>query len=631
MKHILLCGGFGTRLKKEYFLNKPLNLIKGLPMLQYILESIPSEEIIIIAGNHLKKYQLDTVVHHMTSKKIDLIYIDRATRGPLETAYLGLKKLTNVNADETIIFYDNDTIYKDIEFPKEGCNAIGYLELVDKNKEYQYCFLDIIDNDIKGIYEKKQVSSYYASGIYMFKTKDFFLQNSFLLIKDAKNDELFMSCIYKDLLKKQFKINKFKVGEGICLGTPEDINRNVSKIPFKRLRLCFDLDNTLFKYRYPNEKYSEIKPINEVLNLLKALKSFGHTIIIYTARGMATAKQNQGSALKRVGKDTFDILDKYDVPYDEIYFGKPNADVYIDDKAINTFHDLNKSIGFPLIRNEKFNPTNKFNSIVLEDESIYKSGPKVSMRGEIYFYNQVKNREISKFYPEFLGLNNEGDKSIIQLSRISGFELFKLVKDKFLSFDHLDILFNAFREIHSEKTEINIDVSQIYENYIGKLKKRILNDDDYPFPNKFELIEKIEPIIKDYLFSENFSICGFVHGDPWFSNTMLDLKSNIKFLDMKGDIVGTLTTNGDSLTDHCKILQSLYGFDYIVNDLPIDQIYLNDLREYYFTKLIKLGYEMKVIYAITACLIAKTISFFETNSKYKNDIWSISTKLISLI
>ena len=112
---------------------------------------------------------------------------------------------------------------------------------------------------------------------------------------------------------------------------------------------------------------------------------------------------------------------------------------------------------------------------------------------------------------------------------------------------------------------------------------------------------------------------------------MLDLKSNIKFLDMKGDIVGRLTTNGDSLTDHCKILQSLYGFDYIVNDLPVDQIYLNDLREYYISKLIEMGYEMKVIYAITACLIAKTISFFETNSKYKKDIWSISTKLISLI
>ena len=47
-------------------------------------------------------------------------------------------------------------------------------------------------------------------------------------------------------------------------------------------------------------------------------------------------------------------------------------------------------------------------------------------------------------------------------------------------------------------------------------------------------------------------------GDPWFSNTMLDVNSNIKFLDMKGDIAGEITTNGDPLTDYCKIMQSLF-------------------------------------------------------------------------
>ena len=118
MKHILLCGGFGTRLKKEHFLDKPMNLVNGLPMLQYILESIPSDEIVIIAGKHLMQYQIDTVVHHMTEKKIELIYIDRITRGPVETAFLGLKKAKNIEGNETIVFYDNDTIYNDIQMPK---------------------------------------------------------------------------------------------------------------------------------------------------------------------------------------------------------------------------------------------------------------------------------------------------------------------------------------------------------------------------------------------------------------------------------------------------------------------------------------------------------------------------------
>ena len=96
---------------------------------------------------------------------------------------------------------------------------------------------------------------------------------------------------------------------------------------------------------------------------------------------------------------------------------------------------------------------------------------------------------------------------------------------------------------------------------------------------------------------------------------------------MKGDISGTLSTNGDPLTDYCKIYQSLCGFDYIVNDLEIDEKYLANLREHYLKRLNSIGYEIKIVKAITSCLVAKTISFFESNSKYKKDIWEISTKL----
>tara|TARA_Y100000589_G_scaffold61480_1_gene52623 strand:+ start:5763 stop:7661 length:1899 start_codon:yes stop_codon:yes gene_type:complete len=630
-KHILLCGGLGIRLKKEFFFNKPLNLVQGLPMLKYVLDSIPSEEITVIAGYHLYKNQLDSVIHHMTNKKIDFIYLDRPTRGPVESAYLGLKNLTHIKSDDSIIFYDNDTIYKGINLPKEPCNAIGYLEIENKNNSYPYCFLKIKDNYIKGIFEKEQISEFYASGIYMFQSKDFFMKNSYRLIIESEENEIYMSSFYKNLIKDNYKVKPFKIDSGICLGTYEDICRNISKIPFKKLRVCFDLDNTLFRYKFPNENYSDIKPIEESINLLKTLKNLGHEIIIYTARGMATANQNLGSSLKRVGKDTFDVLHKYKIPYDEIYFGKPNADIYIDDKAFNPALDLNKSIGFPNIKEEKFNPTNKFNSIVIEDKYIYKKGPANSMHGEIFFYNCIKEKSISRFYPSFISADIENNKATIKLSRIIGFEFFKLLKDELMSFSHIDKLINALNKIHKENTEINIAVNDIYENYIGKLKSRFTSDEDYPFVNKYEFLNKIEPIIKDYLFSDKFKIAGFVNGDPWLSNTMLDVNSNIKFLDMKGDINGKLTTNGDPLTDYCKIMQSLYGFDYIVSDLEINENYLLDLREYYQNKLESIGYSLITIKAITACLIAKTISFFEKDSKYKNAIWDISIKLFDSI
>ena len=39
-------------------------------------------------------------------------------------------------------------------------------------------------------------------------------------------------------------------------------------------------------------------------------------------------------------------LNNYEIPYDEIWFGKPLADVYIDDKAkkFTTWQDINRNI-----------------------------------------------------------------------------------------------------------------------------------------------------------------------------------------------------------------------------------------------------------------------------------------------
>jgi hypothetical protein len=70
------------------------------------------------------------------------------------------------------------------------------------------------------------------------------------------------------------------------------------------------------------------------------------SIILYTSRGMKSYNSNSGIILKDIGKITFDTLDKYNIPYDEIYFGKPYAHFFIDNYTVNAFEDLEKQIGF---------------------------------------------------------------------------------------------------------------------------------------------------------------------------------------------------------------------------------------------------------------------------------------------
>jgi capsule biosynthesis phosphatase len=100
------------------------------------------------------------------------------------------------------------------------------------------------------------------------------------------------------------------------------------------MRICVDLDGTICEIRHDPQTYADVamKPGADVM--LKKLHDAGHTIVIHTARNMATTGHNVGKALKNVGKMTLDWLDKHNIVYDEIFFGKPNADITIDDRVI---------------------------------------------------------------------------------------------------------------------------------------------------------------------------------------------------------------------------------------------------------------------------------------------------------
>ena len=50
-----------------------------------------------------------------------------------------------------------------------------------------------------------------------------------------------------------------------------------------------------------------------------------------------------GKALKNVGKITFEWLERNGIEYDEIFFGKPNADITIDDRVMrfkDNWHEI---------------------------------------------------------------------------------------------------------------------------------------------------------------------------------------------------------------------------------------------------------------------------------------------------
>ncbi|MFC5407318.1 HAD hydrolase family protein [Cohnella soli] len=97
------------------------------------------------------------------------------------------------------------------------------------------------------------------------------------------------------------------------------------------MRIVVDLDGTICELKQENQSYSDVLPLPGAAETLRAWKEEGHTIIIHTARNMRTAGGNIGIAVANIGKTTLDWLEQYRIPYDEIVFGKPQGDLYIDD------------------------------------------------------------------------------------------------------------------------------------------------------------------------------------------------------------------------------------------------------------------------------------------------------------
>jgi len=93
------------------------------------------------------------------------------------------------------------------------------------------------------------------------------------------------------------------------------------------MRYAFDIDGTICDLTKDND-YSKSLPFQDVVDSINLLHQQGHYIIIFTARG------------GRSGRDWHDTtvnqLSNWGVKYHELVDkGKPNVDIFIDDKAIN--------------------------------------------------------------------------------------------------------------------------------------------------------------------------------------------------------------------------------------------------------------------------------------------------------
>ncbi|RIJ03368.1 capsular biosynthesis protein [Achromobacter sp. K91] len=111
--------------------------------------------------------------------------------------------------------------------------------------------------------------------------------------------------------------------------------------------LVVDVDGTICDIKREGESYSDVRPRLDFIEKLREYHNKGYRILLYTSRNMKTYSNNVGLINRHTAPVLLEWLERWNVPYDEILFGKPwprKNGFYIDDRAIrpNEFLSLSE-------------------------------------------------------------------------------------------------------------------------------------------------------------------------------------------------------------------------------------------------------------------------------------------------
>jgi hypothetical protein len=624
---IIPLGGIGERFKKNGY-NDPKALIKifGKPILFYLIDNLNLTNIDFIYIPYNKEYfefnfeALITKTYPNVNFKF--LCLKKNTEGAAETLNVSLKLLDC--EDKPILSLDGDNFY-DIDIIKlwDGKNRIISFKDLGENPIYSY--LNVENNKVLDIVEKQKISDIACSGAYGFSSYKNLLKYTQLILdnKIKQKGEYYTSNVIKEMITDNvnFDYKAIDISNYHCLGTPIQLRLFYNNYPrfssltnnvmIKQKRFCFDLDNTLVTYPTIKNDYSTVEPIKKNIKFLKYIKSFGHTIIIYTARRMKTHDGNVGKLLCDIGKVTFDTLEKFKIPFDEIYFGKPYADYYIDDLAYNCYGNLEKELGYYM---DNIEPRN-FNEL---DKNTFETIIKKSndLSGEIYYYKNIPS-QIKDLFPLFIDYCSENKWYTIE--KINGITISNLYVNELLTSETLIHIMNSIRRIHSINIK-NVDVESIniYDNYSKKIIQRYNSYDYSKFNNSENTFNYLLEELKLYENNNNGSCC-VIHGDPVMTNIIVNNLGKIKFIDMRGELGNKLTIYGDFLYDWAKLYQSLIGYDKILLDKQINEKYEKKMIEIFENKFIEI-YSIKHLNnlkLITKSLLFTLIPLHNNNLCYK--------------
>lgn len=116
---------------------------------------------------------------------------------------------------------------------------------------------------------------------------------------------------------------------------------------YKEYTFVFDIDGTICPIKQKGEAYQDLVPYKNIVEKIRFYKQNGAKIVLFTSRNMNSYNGNLGLINKNTAKVLLEWLDKWEIPYDEILYGKPwpgHNGFYVDDRTVRPDEFLQCSV-----------------------------------------------------------------------------------------------------------------------------------------------------------------------------------------------------------------------------------------------------------------------------------------------
>lgn len=319
--------------------------------------------------------------------------------------------------------------------------------------------------------------------------------------------------------------------------------------------LLFDIDDTICIHK--NRDYENAMPMLDVIAKINALHNQGYVIKLYTSRGMNSCRGNVKKADRRNRRILEKWLQKHNVCYDELIFGKPLADLYVDDKAMSVKDFMETDSKFEYLQGGSGMSVNRIGKIVRKECDEDKINRITS------WYSATRNIVRSPFI-------NSITLNTIYMDYIKGRSLYYWLSQ---SKSELSLLFKKLLEDVEMFSKTNKNNYFDINGPINILKMNLGIDErvDIKIKNCIKLLESYSPILSLH--------SSLSHGDLILSNIQVDVNGDLWYLDSEYD-----SKSSSYLLDLAKIRMSLNNYEFHFN---LEENRISSIYQEYFDKYLK--------------------------------------------